>query len=48
MSLFRILLAVIVITIVLGFGYLAIVEVPVEQSDIQKTIPKELYLNEKE
>lgn len=43
MSIFRILIALIVSLAVLGGAWLAIVDVPVRQTEVTKTLPKEAY-----
>ncbi|MCL4677512.1 MAG: hypothetical protein KJ017_02850 [Alphaproteobacteria bacterium] len=46
MSVFRILVALILSLVVLGTAWLAIVDVPVRQTDVTKTLPKEAYSDE--
>ncbi|MCB1839100.1 MAG: hypothetical protein H6858_03815 [Rhodospirillales bacterium] len=46
MSIFRIFTALILALIIIGFGYLVIVDVPIRQTDVTKTLPKEIYTHE--
>ncbi|MCB1591990.1 MAG: hypothetical protein KDI90_06015 [Alphaproteobacteria bacterium] len=45
MSIFRILVALILCIALLGAAWLALVDIPVRQTEITKPLPKEAYTN---
>ncbi len=43
MSILRIFIALVLALAVIGFGYLAVVDVPIRQTEVTKVLPKEAY-----